>query len=225
MNFMKLNIIILFDLDGVILNTEAIYLKLMLEYNKKINIPITKKYYIKNLLGKTKKEISYCLSQKFKEKFNYNNYWRDLEEIRNNYLLNNKIEIKSGFLCLKKFLEQSDCKFAIVTSNSKKLTKQLLLNAGLNPNDFSTIISRDNVIKTKPSPDLYFKAISFFGSETDKIIAIEDSKVGIRAALNARIQVINFKDIDIIDPKIKLKCLAHVKSLEKVIDILKEMKN
>ena len=33
------------------------------------------------------------------------------------------------------------------------------------------------------------------------------------------------KDIDIIDPKIKLKCLAHVKSLEKVIDILKEMKN
>ena len=63
MNFMKLNKIILFDLDGVILNTEAIYLKLMLEYNKKINIPITKKYYIKNLLGKTKKEISYCLSK------------------------------------------------------------------------------------------------------------------------------------------------------------------
>ena len=55
MSFMKLPKIILFDLDGVILDTESIYLKLMMEYNKKVNLPITKEFYINNFLGRTKK--------------------------------------------------------------------------------------------------------------------------------------------------------------------------
>ena len=225
MNFMKSNKIILFDLDGVILNTESIYLKLMLEYSKKLNIPITKEYYIKNLLGKTKKEISHHLSIKFKEKFSYHNYWKNLEEIRNNYLLNNKIQVKNGFLYLKEFLEQNNYKFGIVTSNSKKLTKQLLINAGLKVNDFSIIISREDVINIKPNPELYLKAIKYFKSDINNFIAIEDSNVGIKSALNAGIEVINIKDIDIIDSKLKSKCLASIKSLEDVVGILKEMKN
>lgn len=225
MNFMKSNKIILFDLDGVILNTESIYLKLMLEYNKKLNMPITKEYYIKNLLGKTKKEISYYLSTKFKEKFNYYSYWKNLEALRNNYLLNNKIQIKKGFLYLKKFLEQNNYKFGIVTSNSKKLTKELLINAGLNTDDFSIIISREDVISTKPNPDLYLKAMKYFKANIDNFIAIEDSKVGIKSALNAGIKVINIKDIDIIDSKTKSKCLVSIKSLEDVIEVLKEMKD
>lgn len=68
MSFMKLPKIILFDLDGVILDTESIYLKLMMEYNKKVNLPITKEFYINNFLGRTKKEINDCYEKEFKEK-------------------------------------------------------------------------------------------------------------------------------------------------------------
>ena len=140
-------------------------------------------------------------------------------------MLNNKIQVKNGFLYLKEFLEQNNYKFGIVTSNSKKLTKQLLINAGLKVNDFSIIISREDVINIKPNPELYLKAIKYFKSDINNFIAIEDSNVGIKSALNAGIEVINIKDIDIIDSKIKSKCLASIKSLEDVVGILKEMKN
>ena len=207
MSFMKSNKIILFDLDGVVLNTEFIYLKLMLKYNENLDMPITKEYYIKNLLGKTKREISYFFSQDFGEKFNYDEYWSRLEIIRNKYLLNNKIDVKKG----------------IVTSNSKKLTNELLINAGLNPCDFKVIVSRDDVVATKPNPDLYIKAMNHFKEKSERFIAIEDSNVGIQAALNAGIEVVNIEDIDIIELKMKSKCLASFKTLDDVIVLLKEI--
>ena len=55
MNSTKLPKIILFDLDGVILDTESIYLELMVEYNKNVNMPITREFYINNFLGRTKR--------------------------------------------------------------------------------------------------------------------------------------------------------------------------
>lgn len=224
MNSMKLNKVVFFDLDGVILNTETIYLKLMLEYNIKLDMAITKEYYIKNLLGKTKREISNYLSEKFKNKFEYNNYWKGLEEIRRNYLLNNKIEIKQGFFELMDFLKKNNYNFGIVTSNSKALAIDLLKNSGLNISDFNFIISREDVVNTKPAPDLYYKAMNNFKLKKQEYIAIEDSNVGIKSALSAGIKVINIKDIDIIELDLKTKCIATLKSLEEVIGILKEMK-
>lgn len=221
---MKLNKVVFFDLDGVILNTETIYLKLMLEYNIKLDMAITKEYYIKNLLGKTKREISNYLSEKFKNKFEYNNYWKGLEEIRRNYLLNNKIEIKQGFFELMDFLKKNNYNFGIVTSNSKALAIDLLKNSGLNISDFNFIISREDVVNTKPAPDLYYKAMNNFKLKKQEYIAIEDSNVGIKSALSAGIKVINIKDIDIIELDLKTKCIATLKSLEEVIGILKEMK-
>ena len=58
MNFMKLPKVVLFDLDGTILDTENLYLNLMLQYNHHKNIFISKKFYIENFLGKSKDAIS-----------------------------------------------------------------------------------------------------------------------------------------------------------------------
>lgn len=224
MNSMKLNKVIFFDLDGVILDTESIYLKLMLEYNRKMNIEITREYYIKNLLGKTKLEISKYLSEKFEDKFEFEQYWSQLEEIRENYILNNKIKIKCGFLELMQFLKKNDYEFGIVTSNSKRLAIELLEKSGLMIEDFKFIITRENVINPKPASDLYNEAMKKIKNDDYSFIAIEDSTVGIESALGAGIEVIYVEDIDIVDPELKSKCLTSLKSLNDVIKLLKEMK-
>ena len=46
MNSMKFPKAVFFDLDGTILDTEKLYLKLMLEYNKGKKMSISKKFYI-----------------------------------------------------------------------------------------------------------------------------------------------------------------------------------
>jgi len=224
MSFMKLPKIILFDLDGVILDTESIYLKLMMEYNKKINLPITKEFYINNFLGRTKKEINDCYEKKFKENFDSDKYWNGIIKYRDNYLLRNEIKIKKDFLNLKKYLKANNFLFGIVTSNSKELTTKLLKKTRLQINDFEFIVTRDDVLYTKPKPDLYLKAVDYYKTDKDNFIAIEDSNVGIQSALNANIRVINLKDIDIIKPDLKRKCLKCVESLNEVIDVLEEMR-
>ena len=81
MNSTKLPKIILFDLDGVILDTESIYLELMVEYNKNVNMPITRKFYINNFLGRTKKDINSYYEKKYKEMFDkYSSLQREVFE-------------------------------------------------------------------------------------------------------------------------------------------------
>lgn len=225
MNFMNYPRIVLFDLDGVILNTESVYLDLMLKYNKKINLPISKRFYINNLLGKTKNEITYHLYKKFKTKFKEKEYWDDLFKYREEYLKNNLLEIKDGFVPLFKYLKKRGISIGIVTSNSIILVKQLLLNAGININDFDIIITREDVKSTKPAPDLYLKAIEYLKINKNEVIAIEDSNVGIRSALSAGINVINVKDIDFIENNLRKKCILAEESLNGVLNFFKEMRD
>ena len=90
MNFMKLPKVFLFDLDGTILDTENLYLKLMLEYNRHKNIFVSKKFYIKNFLGKSKDIISSIMEEKYNN-YNKEEYWKELLECRSNYILNHKM--------------------------------------------------------------------------------------------------------------------------------------
>lgn len=225
MSFMNYPKFILFDLDGVILNTESLYLNLMLEYNKKIDLPISKKYYISNLLGKTKNDINYYLRKKFTNKFNAEKYWNGLIKYREEYLEKHSIEVKVGAISLLDYLKENNYSLGIVTSNSIELVRKLLISAGININDFEVIVTREDVNRTKPAPDLYLKAIEYFKINKNDIIAIEDSNVGIRAALDAGIKVINVEDIDIVDEKLKKKCIKVETSLNNIIDFLKELED
>lgn len=224
MNSMKLPKVILFDLDGVILDTETVYLELLTNYNKKINMPITKKFYINHFLGMTKNDINNYYKEKYNDKYNPNKYWDELNKYRKEYLLKNQIKIKKGFLDLKEYLKENNISIGIVSSNSLELILELFNNTKLNIKDFDLIVTRDDVLKTKPNPDLYLKAIKQFGFDNYEYIAIEDSNVGIISALKANIRVISVEDLDIIKPELKKKCFKCIKSLYEVIDILKEMK-
>lgn len=221
MNSMKFSKTILFDLDGVILDTESIYLKIMLEYNKKINIPISRDYYISNFLGKTRNEIDAILKEKFKNKYNSKTYWNELLNNRKKYLSSNQIKIKPGFTELKDYLINNKYGIGIVTSNSRRLTMQLLEKAGLNADEFNVIITRDEVLNPKPAPDLYLKTVESLKAEKKEFIAIEDSNVGIQAAINARIPVIHLNDIDEINLDLKRKCVKSISSLIEVINIIR----
>ena len=57
MSFTNCLNVVLFDLDGVILDTEFMHMKLMLEFNNNYKINISMDYYISNFLGKTKNQI------------------------------------------------------------------------------------------------------------------------------------------------------------------------
>ena len=223
MNFMNYPNCILFDLDGVILDTESVYMNLMLNFNKRYNLNISEEYYISNYLGKTRQQINQNLLKNYLDEEMLNKYWIDLLNYRDQYLCKTDIKVKEGFNELLKYLKDNSFIVGIVSSNSLKLIKNLLKKVKIDINQFDVVITREDVSITKPYPDLYLKALSKLNIKNKKnVIAIEDSNVGIISAFTAGIKVINVRYIDVISDNNKDKCINIVNSLLEIINILEE---
>jgi len=80
-------------------------------------------------------------------------------------------------------------KLALVSSASIR-NVQLFLDVSGTYSLFSVVLSGENVAKAKPSPDIYFKALSQMSISPDLAVVIEDSISGIRAARAAKIPTI-----------------------------------
>lgn len=213
MSFLNCHKAIFFDLDGVILDTESLYMQLMLKYNKSKGLYISRDFYIDNMLGKSQKVISSILKDQWNDKYNEREYWEGLLNLRENYLKKQKVSIKMGFYDLLDYLKSHNFYVSIVSSNSIELVNQLLINAHTDIEKFDSVITREDVKQLKPFPDLYKEAVKRSKITKRNIIAIEDSTVGLMAAVRANIDVIYVKDIANVSDELKANCLMTGNSL------------
>jgi HAD superfamily hydrolase (TIGR01509 family) len=64
-----------------------------------------------------------------------------------------------------------------------------LTRLGLRP-QIDAVVTRDMVINPKPAPDVYLKAVQTIGIEPGRAVALEDSEPGCRAAKSAGLKVV-----------------------------------
>lgn len=211
---------IFFDLDGVVVDTESMYQRIMMEYNRRKGLFISERLYNDHVLGKTQKMISEFLHKEWSNNYNEITYWDGLLEFREDYIKAHGVAIKDGFEELFAFLQKHGFYIGIVTSNSSQFACKLLEYAGIDLKWFNAVIAREHVQRTKPFPDLYEEAVRISGVSRNCIIAIEDSSVGIQAAIDAKINVIHVKDIAEISDELRKKCLIDVESLNEIKSFL-----
>ena len=223
MNSMNCRKGICIDLDGTILDTESINMKLMFKYNKLYGKKFSKRFYVNNLIGKTKNQISKILIQKWGKDFNEASYWNGLLNFRNIYYNKNDIKVKYGFYDLINYLKQNNWNVSLVTSSSYIQVKNLLKKAKIDKKIFDLIISREDVKHVKPSSEPYLLAMQKLNLDPKFVVALEDSNVGLQAAQKSNIKTIYIKDLCKVDKSIQQKCYASVKTLKNVIEILRRM--
>src|SRR5436190_13256402 len=88
------------------------------------------------------------------------------------------LPLKSGAVELLDALGDSKFPMAIVTSSSRRTTEAHLTLAGIRDR-FDTILTRDDVMRGKPSPELYLLAASRIGVNPAFCVAVEDSNHGV----------------------------------------------
>jgi HAD superfamily hydrolase (TIGR01509 family) len=81
---------------------------------------------------------------------------------------------------------QFDLKTGIASSSSRAWVMEHLARLGVAA-DFDVIVSRDDVLKSKPDPELYQLALARLQVRADEALALEDSHNGVRAAKAAGI--------------------------------------
>ena len=183
---------LLIDFDGTLVDTEKTFFNSFKKVlQDKYNVEINYYDYKKNELEKNAELINSLKRSGRIDKteplntimdYVYKEYKKQLSLAitSNEEILNFK---------LLKRLKQKGMKLGLV-STSKKEYIDIILNK-LNSNDlFDVIIARENVDKLKPEPDAYFNAMKLLELNENECIALEDSKRGIKSAIEAGIKTI-----------------------------------
>lgn len=208
---------IIFDMDGLMIDSERITFECFQEVLKDYNLTMTKDFYIK-LLGKT---VDSCYEL-------FNNTYGDIDAPKIfkdcHILLDYRFEVegiplKDGLIELLDFLKSNNYKTIVATSSYRNRVNKILLRANIN-NFFDDSICGDEVINGKPNPEVFLKALDKLNLKADEVLILEDSEAGIQAAFNAGIKVICVPDMKYPEKKFQEKTYKILDNLKKVKEIL-----
>ena len=176
---------IIFDFDGVLVDSEILVAKAFSKYMQELGIKTNEKEFA-NLAGKKTVEVIDILSEKYSLK-DKQKFFDDIMNIASNIY---KKELKT-VVGVEEFLKKSKHNLYIGSNSMKNRILDGLKRVGLekyfNPNH---IYSFDLVDNPKPHPDIYLKAVNDNDLIIDETIIIEDSVVGVQAGQNANVKVI-----------------------------------
>ena len=178
---------IIFDFDGVLVDSEKLVGRAFAQYLVDRNIPFSEEEFAL-YAGKKTIHIIQELSVKFNIE-NQKNFFDDIMKIALDIFVNELTPVPGA----ENFLKSSNCNF-FIGSNSMK--ERILI--GLKKVNFESyfkedkIFSFDMVSNPKPEPDVYLKVIETYKLNKDETIIIEDSAVGVTAGVKAGVKVIGF---------------------------------
>lgn len=184
--------LIIFDMDGVILDSERVANLAWFEVSKKYNLDLTLEK-LHNIKGGTAKRTQGILAKLVGEE----KAKKILDEKREIQLeiikYEGGIKLKKGIVELLKYIKEKDLKCVVATSTRKESAERQLKETGVY-SYFDTLVFGDEVVNGKPAPDIFLKACEKMGISTEEAIVIEDSVLGATAANNANIRCFVVED-------------------------------
>ena len=207
---------VLLDMDGTLLDTEKVYCEGLLAALTDLGYTEGITALCHAMIGIPGPECEIMLREHYGEDFplaSLNRAFRDnVDEI-----LKAGLPLKNGAVELLDALQEARCPMAIVTSSSRRTADRHLTLGGIRAR-FETVLTRDDVLRGKPSPDLFVLAASRLGVKPGCCLAVEDSNPGATAAHAITIMV-----PDIVPPteEVRAKCAAVLSDLHAVLEILR----
>lgn len=182
--YIKNTNILLFDLDGTLVDTDFIYVKVWRELLKKYNIICDKIFFDYFIKGKSDNTfMSYIDSTMTPDKIVEISRIKD--ELFIEYLQKEQQILINGVLNF--FKEHKHNKIAIVTSCNKKAAEYILNYTGLDKY-IDLVIASEDCIHHKPDPEPYLKAIEYFNTNIENVFIFEDSYSGYCSAKRTHVK-------------------------------------
>jgi len=209
---------ILFDMDGLVLDTEKLYTRFWQEAANALGYPMTKE----QALGMRSLNRGAGLAKMqsyFGNSVDYDAIRQKRIEMMDAFVEKEGVVLKPGIHELLEYLKLRGIKTAIATSSPIERTVLYLTSVGLE-HSFDELVSGYMVEKGKPEPDIYLYAANALGVNPAECMVLEDSPAGILAAYRAGCLPVMIPDQDEPDTETQKLLYAKAESLSAVISLL-----
>ena len=213
---------VIFDLDGLLADTEIISLKVYQELLKDFGIPFTEETYSREYSGHREEENVQRFLDTYDLPWNFDQTLEKVYELEARILAKG-VNLKKGAKNLLAFLQREGIPIALATSSVESRARMILDSNGILAL-FDHLVFAKDVKRSKPYPDIFLKACSDLNVLPENCLVLEDSEAGIEAAYRARIPVICIPDLKIPAQSFLNKTEQVFQDLDDVRDYLESKK-
>lgn len=212
---------VLFDMDGLMVDTESLATEAFIHSAKKQGYDMTKEETLM-VLGFTTKSI-----YEFWENYFKNSDVSGKQLVDDHYKYIENVLFTTGpkkmpyIEELLKYLKENNYKVAVASSSNMNHIINNMEKTGLKKH-IDEFASGAEVKNGKPAPDVFLLAAERLGVEPKKCLVLEDSKAGVIAGSSAGAKVIMVPDMFEPDDECKEKAYKIVNNLGEVINMLEE---
>ena len=205
-------------MDGLVLDSESGYFSAWQQAAKEMGFTLSPNF-CESLSGQhghiiTQRLFDYCGTN-----FDIERFYRLSGELWRDMVQRHGIPVKSGFYELLEFIRAQDMPYALATNSRKTDAEQCLNWAGLD-GVFPTMVCRDDVSNPKPAPDIFIKSAEALGLARSDCLVLEDSPVGIAAAVAAACPCIFVPSLLPADPMAARQANWLMQDLAQVADFI-----
>lgn len=181
---------VIFDMDGVIIDSEPLHAKAAILAAEKYGVTIDMEFCYRYIGSPSHEMFEDILSEyqpaaTLEQLMSANSYYINQLTCETPYT---PIE---GIPELVKDLSRHGIRLAIASSSSLRQIEKVLRDTKLSKY-FQVIISGASIPNPKPSPDIFLKALSELGIRADEAVVIEDSCFGVCAAKESKIACLGY---------------------------------
>jgi beta-phosphoglucomutase family hydrolase len=182
---------VLFDMDGVIAETEHLHIEAEKQTMLKYGVPITEDE-LHRYTGTTAKEMFTDLIARYKLDTTFEKIFNEKEKIMFE-MLEMDIEPVKGVIELLHKLKEKRVKLAVASSSHRRLVQYILRKLEITEL-FDSIISAEDIAHGKPDPEIFLKSAKRLKVDPAECLVVEDAELGVEAAKAAGMKCLGYKN-------------------------------
>ena len=210
---------VIFDLDGLLLDSEIVAFKVYEELGKRFGFEITLPDFMQNICGQPLRRNVAYVNDRFQLPWELEEAVEEVLRVEKK-ILDEGVDVMPGARELLAFLKENNYKTAVASSSARARSMRLLEQHDL-VKYFDDFVFGPEVEKGKPNPDIFLKAAEKLDIAPENCLVLEDSQAGIQAAYSAGMRVICIPDLKYPTEEYVQMATAVKESLFDVIEYLR----